>query len=46
MVVTSFRVTGGMLILWLAFFFLGRILIHIPAQIDPSELAARVFSNP
>jgi hypothetical protein len=46
MVVRAFQVTGGVLILWLAFFFLGRILVHIPAQIDPSELAGRVFSNP
>jgi hypothetical protein len=46
MVATAFRVTGGVLILWVAFCFLGRILVHVPSQFDPDELAGRILFHP
>jgi small neutral amino acid transporter SnatA (MarC family) len=44
--VTAFRVTGGVLVLWFAFYSLGRVLVHIPSRLDPEEFVNRVFSNP
>jgi hypothetical protein len=46
MLVTAFRVGGGVLILWVAFCFLGRILVHVPAQFDPWEFVHRNFEKP
>jgi hypothetical protein len=45
-VVTAFRVIGGALVLWLSFYSLGRVLVHIPSQIDPEELAGRIIFHP
>jgi len=45
-VVTLFRVAVGVIVLWFAFYSLGRVLVHVPSHFGPDDLAGLFLDKP